>query len=467
MLLTSSVFKEPTLDELWRHQTTFAHILLCMPDGLCDNPVSSGGIELLDVARPIILADWERPRCYLFRVRSLLCGTADAPSKELFETLSLSLPIGAYFFPNLESLSWIWMADSRLSCIRTVLSPRITDLHIEIGDTTPISALSLIPTFAVSCPELTRVHISGSEWSNSNLHLRTQTSLLLRMLTRVTTVYVSELDQAAFEHLATLSTLIQLWVRQEFIPSIQFLDVPHTNLFPCLQTITLWPKTIESVITWLRFVSDSPLSSLDIEFDNTAVSVIDNDRLCRAVAEHCSTSTLHSLEISAPISSWMDHLFAASPAQYLKSAALVRLFVFRNFVSSLIGEVARAWPKLRSLALFATCPTHIPRRITLGGLRMPAHHCLELTAVTLEVNALIIPTVPCAAEADIVHNTLAEIHVGHSPISDVSGVVAKISAEVTFNIDADGEPSGEVSVFQARWKAVEDKLTVERDAAVS
>jgi hypothetical protein len=44
---TCSIFLEPSLDALWRHQTTFAPTMACMPGDLWDNPVVRGLVNHL------------------------------------------------------------------------------------------------------------------------------------------------------------------------------------------------------------------------------------------------------------------------------------------------------------------------------------------------------------------------------------------------------------------------------------
>ncbi|KAJ7495452.1 hypothetical protein FB451DRAFT_1214121 [Mycena latifolia] len=281
---SSRIFKEPALDELWRHQTTFAHILRCMPNDLWDDPVVRGGVSRLDIVRPIVPADWERPLCYLFRVRSFICETDDAPSKELFETLSLCPPV-EHFFPNLNYLCWTWMNPSLFSSIRILLSPRITDLSIEVDLRTPLPHLSLIPTIALSCPGLTDVEISCEESPDMHPHLRTAISLFLRRSTRIEHLNISDLDQLAFEYLAMLPTLRLLSITEEFSPSLEAIDLPNTTLFPRLHEISLSPTTIDSVIIWLKALSHSPLLTFKILFINISSSTV-FDRLCGAVAAH-------------------------------------------------------------------------------------------------------------------------------------------------------------------------------------
>jgi hypothetical protein len=122
------------------------------------------------------------------------------------EALSLCLP-SKHWFPNLRSLD-LTFVDDILPYIRTPLAPRINSLDLEIKLITTMSHLSLVPLIAVKCPDLTFAQIECSAISPDLIpHLLKSTSSFVRGLKHIETLRVNDLDQSAFEHLATLSTL--------------------------------------------------------------------------------------------------------------------------------------------------------------------------------------------------------------------------------------------------------------------
>ncbi|KAJ7144090.1 hypothetical protein C8R44DRAFT_725078 [Mycena epipterygia] len=144
---TSRVFQEPALNALWCDQTTFAHILRCMPRDLWNHPSNLVAVSVMEITRPISPADWERPLFYLSRIRSLSCVASNAPSEALFEALTLSLPT-EHFFPNLIGLSVSGFKVPISPYIRTLLGPMMTDISIDEANIAALSHLSRVPTLA-------------------------------------------------------------------------------------------------------------------------------------------------------------------------------------------------------------------------------------------------------------------------------------------------------------------------------
>ncbi|KAJ7495451.1 hypothetical protein FB451DRAFT_1478249 [Mycena latifolia] len=472
LMRTARIFQEPALNALWSRQTTFAHILRCMPADLWNRPVIVGSVNCLNVARPITPRDWERPLFYLHRVKSLICSTTDVPSEQLFEILSLCLPAD-HFFPNLATLSWTWLRPSLFPHVRTLLGPKITRLEIDITFTIP--HLTLIATLPLKCPNLTDVAIFSDSIPpdlSAGMHLANNISLCIRAMKRIERLYVKHLDRAAFEYLATVPTLKSLTVLAEFTPPTRPSPPwPLTNiLFPSLKQLNLSPRTTQSAIAWFKTMSHSPLAEIDIEFTAPiTVSVI--SALCDTISEQFPRWSLSSLEVHGPRANEDEHLASASPSEYLtKNCVLENLFGFGNLVTvylvvnggfdldnGMILQMARAWPALRSLSLSPTCPTHVVRRVTLAGLCALADHCPHLTSLELEINALVIPAADRAARNRAAHSSAVA-----GFIFDIFPALSDISAMHEYDLNAVGEPNVDVLTFRRRWKAVEEKLGTRR-----
>lgn len=82
-----------------------------------------------------------------------------------------------------------------------------------------------------------------------------------------------------------------------------------------------------------------------------------------------------------------------------------------------VADMARAWPKLKTLRLTASSDLHHPSSISLLGLRVLAKHCPELTSLILTFDASIVPLISDSPET-ISQSSLADLDVGPSAITD-------------------------------------------------
>ncbi|KAJ7697265.1 hypothetical protein B0H17DRAFT_1197656 [Mycena rosella] len=478
---TCKKFQEPALDNVWNYQSTFAYILGCMPEDLWDSPVHSVPVDELDVVRPIVPLDWDRPLFYLSRVRTLdLDFTEDLPSEELFQTLVLCLP-EEHLFPNLRSLAWMVSDPALFPYIRILLGPRLTKLDTKLTASMP--HLSLIPTIAVKCPCLTD---AGIYWDEPPLDihqfLRQTTSLFVQTLTRIETLRVNDLDQAAFEHLASLSTLKSLTLENlDYFPRVtsppRLSDTPR---FSALHRLEIWPGNLEVAIALIRALSGSPVASLDMTIlVSPALAAISS--LYRSVADSFH-ATLREIRIYACDPDDVVMFLTSPPEEYRIPADVLRLwFCFQNLTEiwlqyyggfdlddGLVLEMARAWPHLQSINIMPSSPTPVPRRVTVGGLSVFAHYCPDLVLVGIEVDATIIP----APGHQHPHTKLEVLNVGYSPIADPSTVadfifgifpaIAEIRATNKIRVDANGEHTDTALDFSRRWSTVGDEFAQKR-----
>ncbi|KAJ6534293.1 hypothetical protein B0H19DRAFT_1272010 [Mycena capillaripes] len=326
--------------------------------------------------------------------------------------------------------------------------------------------LSFPANLALKCPFLTNAFVSCYVTPEvpEELHLavRNSTSRFVRGLSRVERLCVSD-------------------SLNEFIASVRSPPVFGIHLFPHLEEICLSPGNTEIAIGWLKTLGNSRIREFTLSF-NSVTTVTDAAALYASLADNLPRASLHTLEIDGALTLDTDQLSAASPSQYaIKSRALQRLFCFQNLLSvslqvcggldlddSLILGVGRAWPHLQVLLLTPGCPTHVQCRVTLGGLRVLACHCPNLSSVGIEIDATVIPQSESATHQNT-HTNLTKIHLGHSPIFEVSPVarfifalfpeLSKIGTR-TFYAAEDEEP--EVNIFRTRWAAVAEEIHVKR-----
>ncbi|KAF8177978.1 hypothetical protein K438DRAFT_1769811 [Mycena galopus ATCC 62051] len=477
---TCKVFREPCLDALWKYQTTLLNLLRCMPDDLWSDPVL--GCDTLDIVRPITPEDWERPLVYLPRIRFLILSTQGLPPPELFETLALCLPMHP-LFPNLQSLDWDRVDASLLPCIWPLIGPRITHISIQL-DGTPRD-LSLLANLSQKCPSLTSAFIGSYAPDSQSLHVRQSVSWFVRGLWRVQRLCIPDLDQLSFGHLATLPSLRLLMIQNlgEFVPSLDFPHLRSKFVFPSLEEVDLSLEDVPIAVGWVEILSATRIVDLTLH-----VSVImttgDIAALCQSFSDHLPRASLQRLETQGLATSLADQFAESTPAQYyIKTQSLRLLFCFLNLETvsleitgglnlddSIILEMARAWPNLKSLSLWPECPTHVERRVTLSALIFFARHCPALWHLHLDINARVIPTVEAVGADQQPHTNLTELRVQHSPILDASAVtgflfplfphLTTINAG-SYYADQDGV---DVMEYRMRWERVEADLVVMKRA---
>ncbi|KAJ7889760.1 hypothetical protein B0H13DRAFT_2341344 [Mycena leptocephala] len=337
-----------------------------------------------------------------------------------------------------------------------------------------MSHLSLVPVIAVKCPDLTCAHIECSVISPDLIphHLKS-TSLFVRGLKRIETLHVNDLDQLAFEHLATLSTLKSLTLEdlEEFTPftSSHPFDIPR---FPSLKHLEIYPTTVQSAISCIKSLSPTQLTYLSITTDCVR-TLRALSELYRTIAQNIPHPRLESLGIT------ICNDDAASLASFdgctAKHAALHQLLSFRNLTTlalqipggfdlddAIVLDMARAWPNLRSLDLIPEDAVPGDRQVSLTSLRALVEHCPMLAFLAIEITALAIP----AAKMDGRRTNLGMTHlyVGYSPISDPSSV-ATFLLEIFPNMTHMGNISmstPDASRFGRLWKRVEELLAEKR-----
>ncbi|KAJ7664530.1 hypothetical protein DFH06DRAFT_1470863 [Mycena polygramma] len=473
---TAKIFQDGALNGIWQWQDTFAHILRLMPHDLWNMSVEDKCINMLELARPIAAADWERPLFYLHRVKTLKASeSGHLPSPELFENLHSACP-REHLFPNLCCLTWThdqWPSPALYSCICAVLGPRLNQLVFDIPFLA--SDLSIFPTIAVKCPELTDVDIGGTTWNVNDDYrkqLRTSVSLLLRGLTYIQNLYLadkSSVDESAFEHLATTCPLKSLRLGGFHRDDIGFRffqpsEVPRFTHLASLSVLSI------SVVAASEIVScRPPLADIDLGIypaaGNHAIS-----NLYRTMAENIPSLTLRSLIL---LDMEQDSAFSSVPR------VLLPLLVFHNLTmlkldndcgfaldDDIVVQIACAWPCLQSLNLISNCRQADlgPPRVTLAALCIFAQHCPALRLLRIDMSAL---TIPALVDVDCVHPALFSLLVGYAPIENPAAVADFIFAVCPNMTDVrhgSGASLGEEDRWELcqRWEAVSSTLAQKR-----
>ncbi|KAJ6452685.1 hypothetical protein C8R47DRAFT_264547 [Mycena vitilis] len=472
---TAKIFLNPALDNLWSTQYTFVNIVRCMPVDLWNEPLTAQGssMDRLELTRPIMPPDWERPSFYLPRVKLLdFSEDSDLPSEEILEILAFCHP--EPLFPNLQSLGWAYMDSCLFPYIHIFLGPRLRKLEINLPST--VSHLSILPSIARHCPSLTSADVAydaidtRADFQN---HIRTAISFFVRGLRRVDTLRVHVLNESAFEYLATLPMLKDLMVENldEFTP----LPPSRDPRFSSLTRLELWPRTLELAISCITSLSPPELADLmitcSVPLPRLAV-IASLYGVVQRTLPRASTSSLHIYIYSAEDSVVLPDSWMA------KHALLHTLFYFPHLTSLTLHipggfdlddasalDIARAWPNLHELDLIPDEVVPGERRTTLSALCIFADNCPELGSLAIEFNALTVP----ARDPDKpgFRTRLTNLRVGHSPIEDpiaVGGFISSLFPQLSelysrtiYQEDDYGWEADELHYYE-RWETVRDSV---------
>ncbi|KAJ7475050.1 hypothetical protein FB451DRAFT_1397921 [Mycena latifolia] len=454
---TSTIFCNPALDVLWRHQDTILNLIQCMPDGLLDIALIEGQTSIV-LRRPILREDWERHLFYLHRVKSFSMGPTLSPAY-FIDTLCQSL--GAeHLFPNLEKLHW--HGDPTTKHFRLLLTPRIR--HIFLGSIKTIHDLSVLLNLSARCTELTSVIILTSTLGHSAVPM---TSAFVRGLTHVEALTVHGLDQLAIAHLAQLPRLK---------PSGELVS----GAFSALQRLTFMRATLDCVTDFLAQTSNCPLVKFNIAALDPEPTEPTSRAFYAALARHCSQASLRDIRI---VGDTLGALVAPN-AQQIRAHAVVAdtirpLFCFSSLVSvrlvhpvgfdlddSAILVMARAWPHVQFLSLTARPARHMSSRVTLQGVSAFAAHCPTLHTLELTFNATVVPEIhdisPRAAQESLslIDVALSPIGAPHRVAEFLGGIFPRLTEIATLYEELlYSRHDLEGSEPHKRWKEVEENLS--------
>ncbi|KAJ7092495.1 hypothetical protein B0H15DRAFT_834147 [Mycena belliarum] len=439
---TCKFFSNHALSLMWRKQYTLTNFFKSMPADLWEETEDNA----LTLLRPISPSDWERPLIYADYIKHFVLveipPAQDILSAPVLETLGLCVP-RQHLFPNLETIGWA-PTYTLFPYLRLFLGPKIKGVNIHFPDTIP--AFSLLPALSLRYPALTLAtlrhlcvddeHAADPQLLLDADDLRVQyVSLFVRRLTQIVALDVDVVDQAAFEHLGQLQTLRTLNIGEFKRPT----TMPQLP-FPALTTLHFRDTSIALASTYLDGLHNCRLAMLFIDVTSPAVS-IHATKLYAALSTSCAPAALQALNVQN--ASWYHgwlHV-GVDPASYLvPRAALRSLCCFTELVMVNLQSptgfdlddetawmLARAWPRLRLLALKAdTAMAHYAPHATLDALRAFAQHCPELESLVLTFTAIVVPSE--SAPPQQTQSLMVQLGVGASPISSAAPVAGFISA---------------------------------------
>ncbi|KAJ7465707.1 hypothetical protein FB451DRAFT_422955 [Mycena latifolia] len=470
---TCTAFFGPAIDVLWR-SASLMNLLCCLPPDLVEITDGSGLSTSIRLLRPIQASDWKRVLVYAPRIKSLSSNPDYFELSAGFSSISLCLPDS--LLPNLRALDW-WHGDNDFHYIHSFLSPDLTSITIPSGT---YSALSLLSTLALKCPNLKDVSLwdryDGLGIGVGSTARITQISTFVCGLKGLETISSAPgLDRRGLEHLSRLPNLRKINLRT--LPTT--LPVPptaDTPVFASLRTLELGAEAVTAT-QFLRWCKNVALAKVDI-LAPTFATADQIHEFYTALAEGLSHSSVTHLTLRNDD----DDFDMSAYGQYLIRPHSIRiLFCFDNLktVSILspvgidldndtVAELARSWHRIEYLELTSCYDSPGTPRLTLQSLQSFATYCPHLRNLTITLNGTIIPISHNDSNLRLPQNSLRHLHVAQSPIEGpisvarfLSGVFSHLEGlrtdrEFEDNTDPGGLPHHAQAIeWHRKWKEVE------------
>ncbi|KAJ7174804.1 hypothetical protein C8R46DRAFT_1347845 [Mycena filopes] len=438
---TSTIFLDPALNLLWRHQGTIKHLLAVMPDNIWSFEDPEMGMDADDddltitATRGVALEDWDRFLFYSHRVKSFRGDGSRLQTTDVFDVLALSFP-EHHVFPNLQKLYWDPGSDAAFHHVGLFLAPTLVELRLRINVT---GHLSIFSSLAQKCPSLQVVRI-GSPFLPRGVAIA-PVSRFICALYHLESLVVASLDESALSHLAALPRLYHLWLMSTDEPPSLPVD-PGSLHFPALEHLEL--EALEHAPAFFDILGNCSLRDLNIlrrGFPGPPTTAIAR-QFYSSLATHCAHSTLQHLTVQggsydddfAGIS--MDPLAFYSVGAdeirpLLRFHALVHVSLSHaggfDMDDGMAGDMARAWPCIESLHLVCDPACRLKPRVTLVGIRSFAAHCPALRVLLMTFSAITIPDLLDAGKI-VRHPHLVSLCVAHSPVEDSTSTAVFLRA---------------------------------------
>ncbi|KAJ7141305.1 hypothetical protein C8R44DRAFT_866933 [Mycena epipterygia] len=371
---TSHLFSNPALDVLWEKQCTLLNLCQTFPSDLFYTVLQGElGVRIRELNRPVVATDWIRPLQYTPRIKCLANPRVDyTVDKRILSGLDLSNP-NDWLLPNLQTLEWV--PKSSDFPIQLLLTPGLKRLSFPSMNN--CAHLSLLATLQRRCAKLEDITISlESSYASDYPAPGPTISLFILSLRNIRSLDIEIPDVPSFEHLARLSMLTSLKVRNlRHLLSEALSSPPSRPTFSNLRELTISGSHTQLVAQLLQYTHRSPLSRVYLALT------------CQTQGER-------------PDADFMRHLL---PFHNMTSLHISSRVGF-NLNDDDLEQMGREWPQLESLRL--TAP-HLswPSPLTLRSLQVLARHCPRLRELTLPFEVGTIPAAP--ATDHVAHTNLA------------------------------------------------------------
>ncbi|KAJ6453392.1 hypothetical protein C8R45DRAFT_1083115 [Mycena sanguinolenta] len=395
---TSSLFREPALDVLWREMDSPIPLLKCFPPDsweistLDKQPFSFAFIRVI---RP---DDWDR---------LALCGR--------------------HILPELRKMTWR-IGEFPFRHFTSSLGPNATKIAVTL-DSNPRYTEKLW-NLALRTPPITELTIprKGYRYSSDDGFEPN----LVRRLEHLRRLDIQVFEPPTIDHIATLRDLDTLFLSLHLLPTnIAAPVVPHA--FPALRAPKLWANNAVWSIHIINLLRNAPLNQMSLEFGpwleyTEAEARVAFTNVNDAIRSHCSPSTFTSFR--AEYWDWDGRMPAISVDIVRPLCAFynLRSLVIRaariDLTDIELRDLVETWSRLECLDLGSgglVARIQAPP-LTLASLSIVAAHCPALVELGLELDVRVIP-VP--STSDVAQSNLRTLRVASSS-PEVAAYAARI-----------------------------------------
>ncbi|KAH7930011.1 hypothetical protein BV22DRAFT_1191661 [Leucogyrophana mollusca] len=477
LAITCKAFKEPALDTLYWELKSFEDLLRCLPRDIWETwtefSLASAEYQLMDFmlmitqapVRPVDTNDWAIFEAYASRVRhlfdnSFLIRSSDIPDS-VFRTLCFAP--AHILCPNLRSLSWTMGSKACNDFLRLLLGPQLVTLTLRGNN----GGFSQIPPLPVLCPHL------------QNLTLRHGTADddlagILRDLPNLRSFHCQGLPERALAQVAQLPLVQSLGFAITSQTSYESITQVASPIFPSLKSLYIDSDRMTSCVDFFHSIHD-PLNATRLvlrrRYDRGHINSLKS--LSVAISVKCAPLHLSCIELSEyeVDEGWEDFSEELHPL----IDDIRPLFAFPNLTTLVLNfcitlwlddnaleDMAKAWPRLRTLDITRLDSQGKTSGITFKGLFSLLRFCRDFTTLGIVIDATVIQPHWLIPDESVRNTLVREIDVNLSAIKQPAYVAAILSAALP-NLSAIRSGSMILtgwSKYKRRWEQTEELLKV-------
>ncbi|KAJ7447467.1 hypothetical protein FB451DRAFT_779082 [Mycena latifolia] len=452
LAITCRTFADPALNLLWHTQTDLVPLLRCLELWFGADDPAVLPLTYFEAACAILPHEWDRFLFYSRRIKKLEFGAvSEECSLDVMELLSMANPV-KYLLPNLQRLSWQLRDPALFPYIRLFLGPKIVSIDLCLDG--PVSRLSILPILALKYPSLPRLRVTYADTFEADGDPGTHASSeMVCAMSALQHLSVPLINDEACQHLAMLGTLRSLTIGMivgEAFPN-DFIQAHPQPVFSSLRLFDITGDVIENGTNFVGVLSNPKLEKLRV-----ATHIPATERKSRSlfltISTHCDHT--HLTSVTVHLGTLLTTRFdLTDTARFTTRAETIEpLLVFPNLahvsLTSAIGfcldgeflqAMARAWPKIESLALSRSYPAPTadevqhpatfspPSYATILSLASFARHCPLLHFLQLPFDAQNMAQTR-SPEPRPVQTVLTALHVLDSPLDDAMAAARFLSS---------------------------------------
>ncbi|KAG1813456.1 hypothetical protein EV424DRAFT_57966 [Suillus variegatus] len=370
LALTCTIFHELAMDLLWCNMLGLRPLLGCVTR-LHSVVYDSESVYDRDWSKdvdPLVGHEFHQFLRHSARVRNIIMSASN------YLRLLTTLPIETCVFPNLRSLSWM-VECTEIGDLRFFLPPTLRRLNV--------SEVQIDMNYiGARCPDMEELTVYEGSGG-------VRLSETLRSCKRLRRLQCPPFDSAAWMHLSTIPTLLEVKILTSRMINIHY-PLDNLDFATFLHLTTLLLSCGIEAASAIAIVQHFKFPSLKkIEMDVRVLPRAEAERLFHALSLCQASQTLEHIDIASNYTiqeHTSDSLMAVRQFFCFKELRTLKLYLHRPIYldDDLLFEAMTTWPHIHSLALgWHPSPTTITFRGLFAALRL----CPQLQDLQVLVDA--------------------------------------------------------------------------------